>query len=106
MAILVIAEHDNAAIKPSDATMSRLAAKGIAVTPARIVDLTVAGARYDVYKGALDVLTTAPDRAMTSVSPLNGLLDLSEDAVTTPVTSVCDPAAEAAKRCSMPSRQK
>ena len=47
--------------QPSDATMSRLAAKGIAVTPARIVDLTVAGARYDVYKGALDVLTTAPE---------------------------------------------
>jgi acyl-CoA synthetase (NDP forming) len=41
--------------------MARLAAKGIAVTPARIVDLTVAGARYDVYKGALDVLTTAPE---------------------------------------------
>jgi acyl-CoA synthetase (NDP forming) len=47
--------------QPSDETMSRLAAKGIAVTPARIVDLTVAGARYDVYKGALDVLTTAPE---------------------------------------------
>jgi acyl-CoA synthetase (NDP forming) len=47
--------------QPSDATMSRLAAKSIAVTPARIVDLTVAGARYDVYKGALDVLTTAPE---------------------------------------------
>jgi acyl-CoA synthetase (NDP forming) len=31
------------------------------VTPARIVDLTVAGARYDVMKGALDVLTTAPE---------------------------------------------
>ena len=47
--------------QPSDATMGRLAAKGIAVTPARIVDLTVAGARYEVYKGALDVLTTAPE---------------------------------------------
>jgi acetate---CoA ligase (ADP-forming) len=47
--------------QPSDETMARLAAKGIAVTPARIVDLTVAGARYDVYKGALDVLTTAPE---------------------------------------------
>jgi acyl-CoA synthetase (NDP forming) len=48
-------------VQPSDETMGRLAAKGIAVTPARIVDLTVAGARYDVYKGALDVLTTAPE---------------------------------------------
>jgi len=42
--------------------MSRLAAKGIAVTPARIVDLTVRGARAMMStKGALDVLTTAPE---------------------------------------------
>ncbi len=47
--------------QPSAGTMARLAAKGIDVTPARIVDLTVAGARYDVMKGALDVLTTAPE---------------------------------------------
>jgi acyl-CoA synthetase (NDP forming) len=31
------------------------------VTPARIVDLTLAGAQYNVMKGALDVLTTAPE---------------------------------------------
>ena len=30
-------------------------------TPARIVDLTLAGAQYKVMKGALDVLTTAPE---------------------------------------------
>ena len=47
--------------QPSPETFARLAAKGIAVTPARIVDLTVAGARYDVMKAALDVLTTAPE---------------------------------------------
>jgi acyl-CoA synthetase (NDP forming) len=47
--------------QPSLETFARLAAKGVAVTPARIVDLTVAGARYDVYKAALDVLTTAPE---------------------------------------------
>ncbi len=35
--------------------------KGIAATPARIVDLTIAGARYDVMKAALDILTTAPE---------------------------------------------
>jgi len=34
---------------------------GVEVAPARIVDLTLAGARYDVMKGALDVLTTAPE---------------------------------------------
>jgi acyl-CoA synthetase (NDP forming) len=44
---------------------------GIAVTPARIVDLTVAGTRYDVMKAALDVLTTAPefDLVLAVVAP-------------------------------------
>jgi acyl-CoA synthetase (NDP forming) len=47
--------------QPEPETFARLFAKGIDVTPARIVDLTVAGARYDIYKAALDVLTTAPE---------------------------------------------
>ena len=47
--------------QPSAETFARFAAAGIGVTPARIVDLTVAGARYDVYKPALDILTTAPE---------------------------------------------
>jgi acyl-CoA synthetase (NDP forming) len=47
--------------QPSADTLARFAAKGIAVTPARIVDLTIAGTRYDSYKGALDILTTAPE---------------------------------------------
>ena len=47
--------------QPSPETFARLAAQGIGVTPARIVDLTVAGTRYDVMKAALDVLTTAPE---------------------------------------------
>ena len=47
--------------QPAPETFARLAAKGIEVTPARIVDLTVAGTRYDVTKAALDVLTTAPE---------------------------------------------
>src|SRR5947209_14964235 len=47
--------------QPSAETFARLAAKGIAATPARIVDLTIAGTRYDVMKGALDILTTAPE---------------------------------------------
>ncbi|MEJ0077750.1 MAG: acetate--CoA ligase family protein [Alphaproteobacteria bacterium] len=47
--------------QPSAETYQRFAAAGIDVTPARIVDLTVAGARYDVYKPALDILTTAPE---------------------------------------------
>jgi acyl-CoA synthetase (NDP forming) len=47
--------------QPEPETFARLSAKGIEVMPARIVDLTVAGARYDIYKAALDVLTTAPE---------------------------------------------
>jgi acyl-CoA synthetase (NDP forming) len=46
---------------PSEATLARLAAAGIAVKPARLVDLTTAGTRYDVMKAALDILTTAPE---------------------------------------------
>jgi acyl-CoA synthetase (NDP forming) len=47
--------------QPEPETFARLSQKGIEVTPARIVDLTVAGARYEIYKAALDVLTTAPE---------------------------------------------
>jgi acetate---CoA ligase (ADP-forming) len=46
---------------PSAATLQRLAAAGIAVAPARLVDLTTAGTRYDVMKPALDVLLAAPE---------------------------------------------
>jgi acetate---CoA ligase (ADP-forming) len=46
---------------PSAATLARLAAAGIEVAPARLVDLTTAGTRYDVMKAALDVLLSAPE---------------------------------------------
>src|SRR5207237_10004464 len=46
---------------PSAATLARLAAAGIKVQPARLVDLTTAGTRYDVMKAALDIITTAPE---------------------------------------------
>jgi acyl-CoA synthetase (NDP forming) len=45
----------------SDATRARLAAAGIEAGPSRMVDLTVAGARYDTVKSALDILTAAPE---------------------------------------------
>jgi acyl-CoA synthetase (NDP forming) len=45
----------------SAATLARLAAAGIEVKPARIVDLTVAGARYETMKAALDILLAAPE---------------------------------------------
>ncbi len=47
--------------QPSAETYRRFAEKKIDVTPARIVDLTIAGTRYDVFKAALDILTTAPE---------------------------------------------
>jgi acyl-CoA synthetase (NDP forming) len=42
-------------------TLAKLAAAGILVAPGRVVDLTLAGARYDVMKGALDIMLAAPE---------------------------------------------
>jgi len=47
--------------QPSVDTFARFSTKGIVATPARIVDLTIAGTRYEVMKAALDILTTAPE---------------------------------------------
>jgi acyl-CoA synthetase (NDP forming) len=47
---------------PTPQTLARIKeVTGVDVTPARIIDLTLAGAQYKVMKGALDVLTTAPE---------------------------------------------
>ncbi len=46
---------------PSAATLAKFAAAGIEVKPARIADLTIAGARYESMKAALDILMTAPE---------------------------------------------
>jgi acyl-CoA synthetase (NDP forming) len=46
---------------PSPATLARLAAAGVVVKPARLIDLTLAGTRYEVMKAALDIITTAPE---------------------------------------------
>jgi acyl-CoA synthetase (NDP forming) len=47
---------------PTAQTLKRLKeATGVDVVPARLIDLTLAGAQYKVMKGALDVLTTAPE---------------------------------------------
>ncbi len=54
--------------QPSSETLARIKSRtGIDVTPARIVDLTLAGAQYDSMKGALDVLTSAPEFDMVVV---------------------------------------
>ncbi|WP_240975350.1 acetate--CoA ligase family protein [Paraburkholderia aromaticivorans] len=46
---------------PSADTFARLAAAGVKVSHGRIVDLTLAGTRYDVMSAALDVLRSAPE---------------------------------------------
>jgi acyl-CoA synthetase (NDP forming) len=47
---------------PTPETLKRLReVTGIDVAPARLIDLTIAGAKYEVMKGALDVLTSAPE---------------------------------------------
>src|SRR6202043_1787575 len=48
-------------VAPSEATYSRFDAAGIKVSRSRLVDLTLAGARYEVMKAALDILTTASE---------------------------------------------
>jgi acyl-CoA synthetase (NDP forming) len=50
------------AIEPPTAeTLARLAKAGVNAKPARLVDVTTAGTRYDVMKSALDVLLSAPE---------------------------------------------
>ena len=47
---------------PTPETLARIrAATGIDVKPARLIDLTTAGARYEAMKAALDVLTAASE---------------------------------------------
>jgi acyl-CoA synthetase (NDP forming) len=54
--------------QPTPQTLARIKeSTGVAVTPAGIIDLTLAGAQYKVMKGALDVLTTAPEFDMVVV---------------------------------------
>jgi acyl-CoA synthetase (NDP forming) len=45
----------------SPATLARLAAAGVDVKPARLIDLTIAGAQYDTVKSTLDILLSAPE---------------------------------------------
>lgn len=45
----------------SDATLARLAEAGIAAGHGRVLDLTLAGTKYEVMKKALDVMLDAPE---------------------------------------------
>lgn len=46
---------------PSQATLNRLAAAGLPATSGRVLDLTLAGTKYEVMKGALDIVLSAPE---------------------------------------------
>ncbi len=54
--------------QPTPQTLARIKdATGVEVTPAGIIDLTLAGAQYKVMKGALEVLAAAPEFDMVVV---------------------------------------
>ncbi|MNZ31791.1 hypothetical protein D3C78_491010 [compost metagenome] len=48
-------------VPPTEETLARLAARGVDVNPGGIVDLTLAGTKYDVMKATLEVMLTAPE---------------------------------------------
>jgi acyl-CoA synthetase (NDP forming) len=50
-----------AAEPPSPETLQRISQAGVEVARARIIDLTLAGTRYDIMKAAMDVLLAAPE---------------------------------------------
>jgi acyl-CoA synthetase (NDP forming) len=54
---------------PSDETIERLEAEGINVGHGTLIDVTLAGTRYEVMKAALDVLCTAPEFDVVMVVP-------------------------------------
>jgi acyl-CoA synthetase (NDP forming) len=62
MVVDPLASRGIAVAPPTPQTLARIkAATGIDVAPARIIDLTLAGAQYNIMKGALDVLADAPE---------------------------------------------
>lgn len=61
MAVDQLGIRDVTVQAPSEETLQRLRDKGIAVSPGRVVDLTLIGVKYEVMKAALDVLLEAPE---------------------------------------------
>ncbi|MQA97563.1 MAG: CoA-binding protein [Streptosporangiales bacterium] len=55
--------------QPTPETLRRLAAAGVNAAPGHMIDLTLAGARYEIMKGALDVMLTAPEFDMVVAVP-------------------------------------
>ena len=46
---------------PSAETLRRLEQAGLPCTPGRVLDMTLAGTKYETMKGTLDILLTAPE---------------------------------------------
>jgi len=61
MAVDQLGIRDVTVQRPSDETLAKLAAAGIPASPGRVLDLTLAGTRYEVMKQALDILLGAPE---------------------------------------------
>ncbi len=61
MAVDQLGLRDISVSPPSAATRARLAEAGITTDESRILDLTMAGTRYETMKRALDVMTVAPE---------------------------------------------
>jgi acyl-CoA synthetase (NDP forming) len=62
MVVDPLASRGVAVAAPTPETLARIrSATGIAVKPARLIDLTTTGARYEAMKAALDILNDAPE---------------------------------------------
>lgn len=61
MAVDQLGIRDVTVQPPSPQTLQKLQEKGISVTPGRVIDLTLAGVKYEVMKAALDILLQAPE---------------------------------------------
>jgi len=72
MAVDQLALRGAAVTAPSDDTFGRMKQAGVDVARGRIVDLTMAGTRYEVMMASLDVMASAPEfdmvRAVTGSS--------------------------------------
>lgn len=61
MAVDQLGIRDVVVQPPSQETLRRLAQAGVPANPGRVLDLTLAGTRYEVMKKALDILLDAPE---------------------------------------------
>jgi len=61
MAVDQLGVRDVVVESPSAATLARLEQAGLPCAPGRVLDLTLAGTKYETMKSALDILLSAPE---------------------------------------------